>query len=86
MGVAGGVPVAGTGVPVAGTGVPAAVLVAGVKGHSFPKSGHVTPEKYTPITVPRINKQQKIKIITPVCIPKLRQVFFKDFVHLKSKR
>ena len=74
--------VAGPGVLAAGLGEFG--LGAGLETHSEPKSGHVTPEKYIPITVPRINKQQHttMTIITPVCIPKLRQGFFKDSGHL----
>jgi len=60
-----GVPeVAGPGVPeVAGPGVPVTV-------HSDPKSGHATPEKYTPRTVAKITEQHTttISIITLVFI------------------
>jgi len=38
------------GVPVAGAG-------AGLDVHSDPKSGHATPEKYTPRTIAKITKQ-----------------------------
>jgi hypothetical protein len=37
-------------------GVPAAG--AGLDVHSDPKSGHETPEKYTPRTIAKITKQQ----------------------------
>ena len=51
------------GVPVAGAG-------AGLDVHSDPKSGHATPEKYTPRTVAKITEQHTttISIITLVFI------------------
>ena len=68
--------VAGPGVLTAGLG--AFELGAGLAAHSYPKSGQVAPEKYTPNTVPRTKQQQNTTsaITTPVFIPKLLQVFF----------
>ena len=81
----GGVPVGGVpvgGVPVGGVpvgGVP--VGGGGGAGQSDPKLGHATLPKYTPKMIARIARQTHttMAIITPVCIPKLRRVFFKDF-------
>jgi hypothetical protein len=66
-----GVPAAGlgAGARAAGPGVPAAGLGAGLATHSYPKSGHVTPEKYTLRTVPIISKQHTtMAIMTLVLI------------------
>jgi hypothetical protein len=74
-GVAGGVPVAGgvlegDGVPVAGG--------AGVSDGQFgPKSGHATPEKYTPKMVPMMTKtQQTTAAMIPVLIIYIFEMFF----------
>ena len=47
--------------------------------HFDPKSGHATPEKYTPRTVPKVTKMQHITraIITPVFILNYFKVFLR---------
>ena len=53
-------------------------VVSVVAGHSNPKSGHVTPEKYNPSTTARTSEQQPSKmmiIITAVSI-----VLYNDYI------
>ena len=89
----GGVPEGGVpegGVPEGGVpegGVPEGGVPEGDgDGHSEPKSGHATPEKYTPRTTPMMvrNIQTTITTIMIGFINNLRQVFFKEFAHSKG--
>jgi hypothetical protein len=62
-----------------GEGVPIGIGPGAGEGHWYPKSGHVAPEKYTPSTVPSINKQQ----ITTMAITTLvRIILYKCFFKL----